>query len=444
MRRSILGVLLLVSIFAGIPIVGWPVEYVAQPPMHPCTIEGEAARCGDITVPENYGEPDGRRIVLHAVVLGGGNRGEGREPIFVLAGGPGQAATTLTQGASGIFSSVRRTRDVVLIDQRGTGGANRLDCASAPRSPLVPADVGGCVARLSQDATLRYYGTDSFLEDLEGTRKALGYDRIVLFGLSYGTRAAYAYARRYPESVRAVVLVGPAPVSMRLVDSFGEGGRRSLDAIVADCLGDQRCSQAFPNVVKDAEHFRTSVSDPFRLLGLQTLQYSANTAVLIPTLLKSAAAGDFSPLDSAVAGLREEYLHRPAAQLALGLHLTIVCGEDLPFGEPDTPSALRAEYARACRGWPAAPVATNFHEPMRLSTPALLLVGEWDPVTSPRLARAAAAQFSPSHLVVFPKAGHVFNAFDGCAGALVAGFLEGRAIDDSCTATLERPPYVVR
>ena len=310
-RRSIHGVLLLVSIFAAIPAGGSLVEHAAQPSLHPCTIEGEAARCGDIPVPENYGEPGGRRIALHAVVLGGGNRGEGREPIFVLAGGPGQAATTLTQGASGIFRSVRRTRDVVLIDQRGTGGANRLDCARAPRSPLVPADVGGCVARLSQDATLRYYGTDSFLEDLEGTRKALGYDRIVLFGLSYGTRAAYAYARRYPQSVRAVVLVGPAPVSMRLLDSVEEDGRRSLDAIVADCLGDQRCSQAFPNVAKDAEHFRTSVSDPFRLLGLQTLQYSANTAVLIPTLLKSAAAGDFSPLDSAVAGLREEYLHRP-------------------------------------------------------------------------------------------------------------------------------------
>jgi len=439
MRCSIHGVLLLVSIFAAIPVLGWLVEHAAQPPMHPCTIEGEAARCGDIPVPENYGEPGGRRIALHAVVLGGGNRGEGREPIFVLAGGPGQAATTLTQGASGIFRSVRRTRDVVLIDQRGTGGANRLDCARAPRSLLVPADVGGCVARLSQDATLRYYGTDSFLEDLEGTRKALGYDRIVLFGLSYGTRAAYAYARRYPQSVRAVVLVAPAPVSMRLVDSVGEGGRRSLDAIVADCLGDRRCSLAFPNVGKDAEHFRTSVSDPFRLLGLQTLQSSANTAVLIPTLLKSAAAGDFSPLDSAVAGLRKEYLH----QLALGLHLTIVCGEEL-LGAPDTISALRAEYARACRGWPAAPVATNFHEPVRLSTPALLLVGEWDPVTSPRVARAAADQFSPSHLVVFPKAGHVLPAFEGCAGALVAGFLEGGAIDDSCTATLGRPPYVVR
>jgi pimeloyl-ACP methyl ester carboxylesterase len=410
MRRSTHGILLLVSIFAAIPIVGPPVDHVAQSPLHPCTIEGEAGRCGDITVPENYGEPNGRRIALHAVVLGVGNRGEGREPIFVLAGGPGQAATTLTQGASGIFRSVRRTRDVVLIDQRGTGGANRLDCARAPRSLLVPADVGDCVARLSQHATLRYYGTDSFLEDLESTRKMLGYNRVVLFGLSYGTRAAYAYARRYPQSVRAVVLAAPAPVSMRLVDSAGEGGRRSLDAIVADCLEDQRCSRKFPNVGKDAEYFRTNVSEPSRLLGLQSLQSSANTAVLIPMVLKRAAAGDFSPLDSTVAGLREEYQH----QLALGLHLTIVCGDELLGAPaPDTISALRAEYARACRGWPAAPVAANFHEPVRLSTPALLLVGEWDPVTSPRVARVAADQFSSSHLVVFPKAGHVLPVFDG-------------------------------
>ena len=439
MRRSIHGVLLLVSLFTTIPAGGSPVERAAQPPLQPCTIDGEAALCGDLPVPENYGEPGGRRIALHAVVLRGGNRGERREPIFVLAGGPGQAATTLTQGASNIFRSVRRTRDVVLIDQRGTGGDNRLDCARAPRSLLVPADADGCVARLSQQATLRHYGTDSFLEDLESTRKALGHDRIVLFALSYGTRAAYAYARRYPQSVRAVVLVAPAPVAMRLIDSSGEGGRRSLDAIVADCVGDRRCSLAFPNVAKDAERFRTNVRDPFRLLGLQTLQSSASTAVLIPTLLKSAAAGDFSPLDSVITELREEYQH----QLALGLHLTIVCGEEPP-GAPDSSSALGAEYARACRGWPAAPVATNFHEPVRLSTPALLLAGEWDPVTSPRVARAAAEQFSPSHLVVFPKASHVLPAFGECAGALVAGFLEGGAIDDSCTARLERPPYVVR
>jgi hypothetical protein len=152
---------------------------------------------------------------------------------------------------------------------------------------------------------------------------------------------------------------------MRLVDSFADGGRRSLDAIVADCLRDRRCSLAFPNVREDAQHFRTSVRDPFRLVGLQALQYSANTAVLIPTLLKSAAAGDFSPLDSAVAGLREEYLRHPAAQLALGLHLTIICGEEL-VGAPETISPLGAEYVRACRGWPAAPVATNFHEPVQL------------------------------------------------------------------------------
>jgi pimeloyl-ACP methyl ester carboxylesterase len=434
----------LVSVFAAIPVAGRLVDSRAQQPLHPCALEGEAARCGDIPVPENYGEPGGRRLALHTIVLGGENRGEGREPIFVLGGGPGQAATTLTQGAINIFRSVRRTRDVVLIDQRGTGGANRLDCARAPRSLLIPADVAGCVARLSRDATLRHYGTDSFLADLEGTRKALGYDRIVLFGLSYGTRAAYAYARRYPQSVRAVVLAAPAPVSMPLVDSFDEDGRRSLDAIVADCLEDRPCSLAFPTVREDARHFRASVHDPFRLLGLQTLQYSANTAVLIPLLLKSAAAGDFSPLDAAVEGLRDDDVHQPLAQLALGLHLTIVCGEDLPFGSRDTTSALRAEYARACHGWPAAPVATNFHEPVRLSTPALILVGEWDPVTAPRWARAAADQFSPSHLVVFPRTGHALPVFDGCASALIASFLEGRAIDDSCTATLVRPPYVVR
>jgi pimeloyl-ACP methyl ester carboxylesterase len=412
----------------------------AQAALRPCAVEGEPARCGTLSVPEDHSAPHGRQLALSVVVLGRSGSGERREPIFVLAGGPGQAATSLLRWAAAAFQSVRRTRDIVLMDQRGSGGPGRLDCTLAPRTFFVPADGERCVARLSQSATLSLYGTESFVEDLELARKALGYDRIVVYGASYGTRAAYVYARRYTGTVRAVVLTAPAPMSMRILDSFAEDGRRALDAVVADCLADSACSRAFPHLGDDVDQFRATVSDSYRVLGLQLLQYSTATAVHIPGLISRAAAGDTAPLDSAIARVREQL----AGQLALGLHLSVICAEDLPFGETSQPSALRQQYLRACRGWPKPAVSPRFRDPVRLALPALILVGEWDPVTSPRWASAAAEQFSASQVVTLPRTAHVPDGLEACMGELITRFLDRGAADTSCISTVGRRPYVLR
>ena len=412
----------------------------AQAQLRRCIVTGEPAQCGIITVPENHRDAPGRQIGLGVVVLESSGRGERREPIFLLAGGPGQAATSLQGWAASVFQSVRRTRDIVLLDQRGSGGTNRLDCPSAPGTFFVPANAEKCVARLSRNATLSLYGTENFVEDLELARRALGYGPIVVFGASYGTRAAYAYARRYPESVRAAVLVAPAPLSMPVLDSFAEDGRRSVDAIVADCLADKNCAQAFPQLRTDVERFRATVTDPYRILGLQFLQYSAATIVLIPSIVSKAASGDLAPLDSVIAGFREQL----AGQLALGLHLTIVCAEDLPFGATGEASTARQQYSRACRGWPSAALSPAFHQSVRLPVPALILVGEWDPVTSPRWARVAAEQFSRSQLVTLPKTGHLFDGLETCTGQLIAEFLDRGAANTSCINTVRRRQYILR
>lgn len=412
----------------------------AQVALRQCAVEGQPARCGTISVPEDHDDPDGRLLALGVVVLGGSGGGERHDPIFVLAGGPGQAATSLLPWAAAIFRSVRRTRDVVLMDQRGSGGASRLDCALAPETFLIPADAERCVARLSHSATLSHYGTESFVQDLELARRALGYDHIVVYGASYGTRAAYAYARRYPEATRAAVLSAPAPVSMSVLDSFTEDGRRSLDAIVADCLADRGCSRAFPHLRNDVEQFRARVTDPFHVLGLQFLQYSVATAVRIPSLITRAAAGDLAPLDAAIAGVHEQF----TGQLALGLHLTIMCSEELSFGETGNASTLRQQYVRACRGWPRAAMPARFRDPAPLGIPALILVGEWDPVTPPRWAQVASKEFSPSQLITLPKASHIFDGLQACMGVVIAVFLDRGTADTSCIATVRRPSYVLR
>ena len=412
----------------------------AQAVVRRCTIDGEAARCGSVAVPENHAEPQGRQLALGLLVLSGDDPGPRGEPIFVLAGGPGQAATSMHGWAATVFQGMRCTRDVVLIDQRGTGEPSRLDCPRAPGTLAVPEDPERCIARLSENAALQLYGTESVVEDLERVRQALGYERIVLYGASYGTRAAYAYARRYPGNVRAAVLVAPAPVSMPLLDSWAEDGSRSLDAIVADCLADRPCSRAFPQLRADLGRFHAAAADPSRIIGLQLLQYSAATAVHVPRLLHQAAAGTLTPLDSAIAAVREGF----AAQIALGAHLSIVCAEDLPFGTAESASAVRLEYARACERWPRSVPSPGFHEPERLQVPALVLVGEWDPVTSPRWARVAAEQFSPSQLITLPRTGHLLVGYDLCLASLIEGFLERGAADPSCVSAVRRPPYVLR
>ena len=410
------------------------------PLLHDCAIEGEAARCGSLSVPEDHAQPDGRRIALPAIVLGKTGTGPAREPIFVLAGGPGQAATSLAQSMGVLLREARRTRDVVLIDQRGTGGESRLQCAPATRSFVVPLDPEGCLARLSQKATLRLYGTESFVQDLEVARKALGYGRIVLYGMSYGTRAAYVYARRFPQSVAAVALLAPAPITMPLLDSFAEDGRHSLDSIVDDCLADRGCGHAFPRLRDEAGQVRRTISDPFHVLGLQLLQYSTATAVQLPSIISAAASGNLAPLDAAAGKFRDEIV----GQLALGLHLTIICGEDLTIGAANRPSVARQEYSRACRDWPGAAVSPGHYDRVKVSLPALVVVGEWDPVTSPRWAREAAALFSQSQLVTLPKAGHIPAGYERCLGTLVAGFLERGAVETSCGASVRRPPYVLK
>jgi pimeloyl-ACP methyl ester carboxylesterase len=409
------------------------------PQLRACTIDGEPARCGSITVPENHRDPQGRQLTLDVLVLGGATT-ERREPIFILAGGPGQGATSLRGWAATAFENIRRTRDVVLIDQRGSGGSHRLDCAVAPGTFVVPDNAEQCVAGLSRSATLSLYGTETFIDDLELARKALRYGRIVVYGASYGTRAAYAYARRYPQNVRAVILTAPVPVSMPVLDTFAENGRRSLDAIVVDCLADRACSRAFPQLKGSVERFRATTTDPFRVVGLQFLQYSNATAVHIPKIVSAAARGNLAPLDSTIAAFREQLMQ----QIALGLNLTIACSEDLPFGDTTQASIARLQYVRACRNWPKAAVSPAFHEPVRLDVPALVVVGEWDPATSPRWARLAAEQFSPHHVVTLPRAGHVLDGFDACMGAMIAGFLDRGTADSSCATSVRRPPYVLR
>lgn len=415
----------------------------AQLSLSDCRISGEPIRCGTLRVPEDRARPAGRQLALAIMVSRHSDRGESREPLFILKGGPGERATADAEDTLQMFRSVRRDRDLVLLDQRGTGGPNRLQCDIAEHTFVVPRDPERCLRDLSEKADLRQYTTEHFVQDLEAARSALGYEQISLWAGSYGTRAAYVYAKRYPQRVRSLVLIAAAPLSMPVLDTFAEEGRIALDALIADCATDRACAGAFPTLRIDLQRVRDGLNDPFDRFGLQALQYSAATSRLIPFLVTRTAAGDREPLQSAISQVRPELVQR----LTLGLHLAVFCSEDVPFMSSqgmDAHSFMRVEYERACRGWPRAELPQDFRVMVRVDKPALLISGEWDPATSPRWARVAADQFSRSQVVIVPKEGHILDRLDACVGAMTREFLETGHADSSCARRAARPAYVIR
>jgi pimeloyl-ACP methyl ester carboxylesterase len=412
----------------------------AQVTLHDCGEAGERVRCGVLRVPENRKLPDGRRLDLSLMVVAHTGTAKPREPLFIIKGGPGEQATTDIEDTINLFRAVRAEHDLVLLDQRGTG-ATRLRCQTDDNAFMVPRDPERCLARLLAQADLRFYTTEHFVEDLDDARAALGYEQISLWGASYGTRVAYVYAKRYASRVRSLVLVAPAPLSLPLLDSFDDDGRAVLEALAADCARDHACGKTFPTVLADVRRMRDSLTDRFDLIGLHLLLYSSYSSRWIPFLASRAAAGDPAPLKTAIVEARSQLLPR----LALGLHLAVFCSEDLPFhvpgSSPDSRSFLRSEYDIACRSWPHAELPEDFRAVVRVDRPALLITGEWDPATAPRWARAAAAQFSRSQLVIVPKEGHILGRLSDCLGAMTGEFLARGNADAACAMRLKPLPY---
>lgn len=437
----------------------------------------EGALCRTVEVREDPNDPEGRTIALRVMVLPAEEEGAADDPLFILAGGPGQAATDLAMLVGARLPEVIETRDIVLVDQRGTGASNQLTCSLFDEEPSISSETGlpeipeaewrKCLAEL--DAAPEHYTTPVAMDDLEAVRRALGYGRINLWGGSYGTRAALVYLRQHPESVRAVILDGVAPVDMRIPLSFAADGQRALNLLLDGCADDPECSARFPRLPEMVDELLASLDhDPprrFRVRHARTgeweetplrreevagilraLLYDPSTASLAPLLVESALDGDFGPL---------LVFADPASgpQIAPGMFLSVLCAEDLPFVGEDEAEAAAEETVfgaflvegmrEACRVWPRGELPPGYREPVVSDAPALILSGELDPVTPPRWGEHAAKTLSRSRHLVAPGAAHG-TLGSGCAPRLVAEFLDAadpEALDASCLETLDRPAF---
>jgi pimeloyl-ACP methyl ester carboxylesterase len=419
----------------------------------------ERVECGVIHVPEDRTRPDGRRIAIHFARIPTAARPAAADPLLVLAGGPGQAAMDYGPLLASAFREARKRRDVLLIDQRGTGRSSPLRCPlpleaiGRGDTAAVQAGLRACARSLAADP--RHYHTEAALADFEDVRRALGYRQVSLWGGSYGTRTALMYARRYPDSVRSMVLDSVAPVGTRILLSSTHS-QAALDRLLADCAAERHCARAFPGLARDLSAvlampsvgIHAGEAVPQLLRGAL---YTSHHASVLPYAIHAAAAGR----PQALLNLYDATAGWSVDGMALGQTLSALCTEETPF--LDT-AAMKADAARSvfgdayarswrewCAAWPAAAPDADLARPVVSSIPALLLAGGLDPVTAPDNARTAARTLRRSRVLVAAQAGHIVSPA-GCAPRLIAAFFEHAepgAVDGACLAAIRRPPFVL-
>lgn len=430
----------------------------------------QPAQCGTLEVPEDRAKPDGRKVKLFVAILPANTRSPKPDPLFILAGGPGQAASQLAPFASQL-NAIRRTRDIVLVDQRGTGKSSPLECLAFESNRLDPFETDPlprarlCANQLGVNGVdAAQYTTTAWIADLEAVRNALGYPRLNLWGGSYGSRAALEYLRRHPERVRSVVLDGVVPPSMIVSLDVWRTRDAAFTDVVAACRKSAACVAAHPDPAATLEAIandlgpdgktvvlpdpRTGgpmsvrVSVDLVLGALQPLTYVPELSSLIPELLERARRGDYGPLMATV----DLVTGNLAEQMNAALHYSVTCAEDVPrIGADDRTKALAGVRAESlarrviavCDVWPRGAMPPDFATPVRSDVPVLILSGALDPVTPPVNGEEVAKTLPNSRHVIAGGMGHIVSSH-GCVPRLLASFVDSASVADLPSECIDR------
>ncbi len=474
---------LLAGLVAWLALSGFPVVAEANSTLEmnqcelrlPGTSLTAPAECAWFEVAENPDEPDGRKIKLRVARVPAQGRSVEPDPLVLFAGGPGQAASEAWLIVAPAFNKLMENRDVLLIDQRGTGQSNPLKCRQLGMDEALLQDwedleqvTQECLDEQPGDP--RYYTTTIAMQDYDQVRAALGYEQLNLFGVSYGTRAAQVYLRLFPEHVRTVVLDSVVPQTLALGSEHALKLDQALDRILDGCEANTDCRQAFPDTRENLRQMADAVQEnpvmltvdhpitgqPAELrfdrdvLGsaIRFLSYSSETQALLPLLIHEASTtGDYSRIASQLmitaAGLSDS--------IAQGMEMSVTCAEDFPRYDQlpqDNDSYLLGNSLRRaseirCDVWPHGPVPADFNQPVVSDKPVLLLSGEFDPVTPPEYAEQVLQHLSNGKHLVAPGQGHSVTG-KGCLGRLVTEFIEKAdhsQLDTSCIAQLQASPW---
>ena len=476
--RPVLSVLALTSFVSLSCFAAQAAARPSRPKLQPCKVQrdgGEVdALCGQYQVWENRQAKAGRKISLKIVVIPALGPNPKPDPIVVLGGGPGQAATTMV-GIPGLA----RDRDLLFVDQRGTGDPGRMQCLlGTPGNlqsfldELFPLDaVRRCRKTLGKKYGLTLYTTAAGADDLDEVRAWLGYEKLNLAGYSYGTRMAQVYLKRHPESVRTVTLWGSVPMDEALPISHSAAGQRSMDLVFGLCEQDAACSARFP-VRRDFEAVLARLDEgpvevevphpetekPTRVWlprevvveTIRSLLYSAQGAAVLPLAFHEAAAGNWRPLGEMIVPQRYGTL----VGLSHGLFFSVTCSEDMPhiteelIADRTAGSFLRDDRVRrqkaACDLWPRAKVEPGYRDEVHSDLPVLVINGRLDPVTPPDFGRRTVASLANSLFLEIPYESH--SIFDNCPTGIAQAFVDRASVqglDTSCIAQMRPRPFVL-
>jgi pimeloyl-ACP methyl ester carboxylesterase len=482
-RTAILSLLVAAALLAACLAGNTPsIETAPRIHLEACQLSGsngsngKQAQCGSLKVYEDRAGGSGRQIDLHVEVIPAVSRSPEPDPLFIIVGGPGEAASSSYAVIASAFERINQRRDIVLVDQRGTGKSHPLLCPDTVgedySSESDPDELRkyaqGCLTEL--DADPRFYTTSIAMDDLDQVRQGLGYKQINLYGISYGTRAALVYLRQYPDRVRSVILDGVAPPNWILGPSASADAQRAVEQIIQRCSSDEVCRKAFPNLQTSFDGIfdqlreqpvQLSLQHPvsgemidFTLTGdylattIHGMTYSPETAALLPLMVHSAyTQADFSSL--VAFGL--SYTNTLGEAISQGMRFSVICAEDVPmYADQEMTqgylgNSIVTTFNEICKIWPRGETPEVYHEPVYSTAPVLLISGEADPVTPPSNAELAAKTLPNSLHLVAPGQGHG-NIMRGCIPALAADFVESGSIqglDSECVENLGPLPFFI-
>jgi pimeloyl-ACP methyl ester carboxylesterase len=399
------------------------------------------------------------------------------DPLFWLQGGPGGAATKLAYAARTFLSDVRKTHDVVFVDQRGTGKSNPLQCDVGDSPDDLQKFFGGtplreslrkCRETLEKIANLKLYTTPIAMDDLDEVRDALGYDKINIGGVSYGSIASQVYLRQHGDHVRTVFVAGVGTPGIKQPLQFARSSQHALDLLFEDCAADPKCRETFPklheefdavlarfnsgplrvDVIRPSDKQRQSVilsRDGFTS-RVRLILYDTGGASYLPAVIHKAFQNDFVPFESAA------ILRNPGGGIARGMYFSVTCAEGARFITDEDLTRETAgtfmgdnqarTHRDACNEWPRGDIPANFIEPVKSNAPVLMIVDEMDGAVGPWFAEAAVKSLPNGRLVKIRYFGHQFG--DPCTKSIFSAFIEkgsAAGLDTSCTNAIRRPAF---
>lgn len=453
----------------------------------PCRLEHRSrlisieAQCATLRVPEDAAAPRGRQVDLFVAKVPAISGRKSPDPLVLIAGGPGMGSSDMYPGVAQAFGRIRRDRDLIIIDQRGTGRSNPLNCESSDELDgdlaSFVADSRRCLAALRTRADLAQYTTSVAVADLEALRRALGVTQWNLYGVSYGTRVAQHYLRRFPAQTRSVILDGVVPPGLALGPDIALDAEAALERILARCRRDEACFTRFGDSRERFESLQDRLATPVSVtlpdpksgeprtlsfgrsqLGavLRLQSYSSATASLLPLALHEAAVrNNLAPL----AGMFLLSVGNLADAMAAGMHNSVICTEDIPFIDRTSMAAGSSGRARleatylgveqidglqaVCEFWPRGRLDADFREPLQSKVPVLLLSGADDPVTPPGNAVRAMRGLSNARHLVLPGQGHGQIGVT-CMNRVLATFMRDlapAALNARCLDAARPPPF---